>query len=242
MPNYTTLSALFIAIANAIRSKKGSSSPIVADNFPSEIASIPTASGVSGTIPISITNNGTTTHDVAAYANASVQVNVPNTYGSGDNGKVVSGGALVSQTAITLTANGTYDSTLNNSVTVNVPAGQGVSRIWTGTINTSAVAKNYTRNNAQVTAFHYVEFTTAGIGFTPDFICVIATDTPIVFTIWDSETYDAGSGGNYVGMAMLEQGSAISYDQCVNNGTYQIPVNGKGANATMRVICGKYNS
>lgn len=43
MPNtYTTLSSLFTAIANAIRTKTGGSSPIVADDFPTEIANIQT--------------------------------------------------------------------------------------------------------------------------------------------------------------------------------------------------------
>lgn len=66
---------------------------------------------------ISISSNGTT--NVKDYASANV--NVPNTYSSGDSGKVVSNGELVSQTSTTKTANGTYDTTLNNSVTINVP-------------------------------------------------------------------------------------------------------------------------
>lgn len=42
MPNtYTTLSALFTAIANAIRGKTGGTGTIVADNFPEAIAGIP---------------------------------------------------------------------------------------------------------------------------------------------------------------------------------------------------------
>ena len=50
-----------------------------------------------------------------------VTVDVPNTYTAGDEGKVVSNGALVAQTAhATITTNNTYDTTLNNSVTVNV--------------------------------------------------------------------------------------------------------------------------
>ena len=52
---------------------------------------------------------------------AYVQVTVPNSYTSTDEGKVVSSGALVSQTSTTKTANGTYDTTLNDEVTVNVP-------------------------------------------------------------------------------------------------------------------------
>lgn len=56
-----------------------------------------------------------------------VVVSVPNTYVAGDEGKVVSGGALVSQTSATYTENGTYDTTLKNSVTVNVSGGGGIS-------------------------------------------------------------------------------------------------------------------
>jgi len=40
MATYTTLSALFTAIANAIRAKTGGSANIVADNFPTAIAAI----------------------------------------------------------------------------------------------------------------------------------------------------------------------------------------------------------
>ena len=51
-----------------------------------------------------------------------VTVSVSNTYAAGDEGKVVSNGSLVSQTAhATVTQNGTIDTTLNNSVEVAVP-------------------------------------------------------------------------------------------------------------------------
>ena len=49
-----------------------------------------------------------------------VTVAVPNTYSASDEGKVVDGGALVGQTSATKTANGTYDTTLNDEVIVNV--------------------------------------------------------------------------------------------------------------------------
>lgn len=68
-----------------------------------------------------ISTNGT--HDVVGYANASV--NVPNSYSQSDEGKVVSNGALVAQTSDTVTANDTYDTTLINSLTVNVSGGGG---------------------------------------------------------------------------------------------------------------------
>ena len=43
---YTTLNSLLKAIANAIRSKKGTTAQINAQNFPSEIASISTSSTI----------------------------------------------------------------------------------------------------------------------------------------------------------------------------------------------------
>lgn len=49
-----------------------------------------------------------------------VTVNVPNTYAAGDEGKVVSNGALVNQSSSSVTENGTVDTTLINSLNVNV--------------------------------------------------------------------------------------------------------------------------
>jgi len=67
---------------------------------------------------IDITKNGIT--DVKNYAEANV--NVPNTYAASDVGKVVdNNGTLVSQTSKSVTENGTFDTTKNNSVVVNVP-------------------------------------------------------------------------------------------------------------------------
>ena len=69
---------------------------------------------------LSVTENGTYTPDTGK-AFGEVDVNVPNTYVAGDNGKVVVNGALVAQTARSVTENGTFDTTTNNSVTVAVP-------------------------------------------------------------------------------------------------------------------------
>ena len=89
-----------------------------------------------GTKEIEITENGTTTENVAGYAYAEIDVNVPNTYAAEDEGKVVEQGELVSQSSATYTANNTYDTTLINSVTVNVsdaPTLQTVSKTYTPT-------------------------------------------------------------------------------------------------------------
>ncbi len=70
-----------------------------------------------------ITENGTYN---AANDNADgykrVTVNVANTYAASDEGKVVSNGTLMAQTAHEeVTQNGTIDTTLNDSVTIAVP-------------------------------------------------------------------------------------------------------------------------
>lgn len=59
---------------------------------------------------------------------------IPNVYAAGDEGKVVSNGALVQQTSRSVTENGTFDTTLNNEVTVNIPG--------TGTLETLTVTQN----------------------------------------------------------------------------------------------------
>ena len=75
--------------------------------------------GITPTGSIDISENGT--HDVTDYASA--QVNVPNSYSASDEGKVVSNSGLVAQTSRNVTANGAYDTTLNDEVVVNVPTG-----------------------------------------------------------------------------------------------------------------------
>ena len=77
-----------------------------------------------------ITANGTGI-DVKNYATA--DVDVPNSYVQADEGKVVQSGALVAQTQKSINANGTVDTTANNSVVVNVPTG-GLKEYTSGAI------------------------------------------------------------------------------------------------------------
>ena len=95
-----------------------------ADGYSKVTVSVPASAVDTGTK--SITANGTGI-DVVGYA--AVDVAVPNTYAAGDEGKVVSNGALVAQTAhAEVTQNGTIDTTLNNSVTVNVSGGGSIEK------------------------------------------------------------------------------------------------------------------
>lgn len=123
--------SLLTGIADAIRGKNGSSDQYTPAQMATAISNIPTGTTPTGTV--NITQNGTV--DVTQYASAAVAV--PNSYGAGDEGKVVSNGALVAQTARAseITANGTYDTTANNSVMVSVPYAKpsGSVHIWTHT-------------------------------------------------------------------------------------------------------------
>lgn len=64
-------------------------------------------------------NGGYTAPNGTAWNEA--HIDVPNSYTAADEGKVVHGGALVAQTSRTVTENRVFDTTLNNSVTVDVP-------------------------------------------------------------------------------------------------------------------------
>lgn len=86
----------------------------------------------SGAKAITANGNG---QDVTGYA--AVDVSVPNSYTASDEGKVVNNSALVAQTSATYTNNGTYDTTLKNSVTVSVPS-------QTPVINPLSVTENGT--------------------------------------------------------------------------------------------------
>jgi hypothetical protein len=105
MAKYTTLGALFTAIANAIRNKSGGSGKIVADDFPEMIGRIST--GITPTGTKTITANGT--HDVTNYASA--EVNVP------ASGITPVGTLLIIQ-------NGEYDVSNFESVNVSVAGGK----------------------------------------------------------------------------------------------------------------------
>ena len=72
-----------------------------------------------------ITENGIyNAVDDEADGYSTVNIEVANTYTNEDEGKVVDSGTLVAQTAreTEITENGIYDTTLNNSITVNVSA------------------------------------------------------------------------------------------------------------------------
>lgn len=73
----TLLDANLTSVANAIRTKGGTSAQMAfPTGFVSAVQAIPTGVTPTGTKQINIAQNGTTIEDVAAYANAEITVNV----------------------------------------------------------------------------------------------------------------------------------------------------------------------
>lgn len=107
-------------------------------NDDDSIASV-TGTAQTGIVPtgtLELTSNGTENCSAYEY----VDVDVANSYTAGDEGKVVRSGELVSQSSATYTQNNTYDTTLVNSVTVQVEGGGGAT-LGTKTVNANGTYK-----------------------------------------------------------------------------------------------------
>lgn len=176
----------------------------------------------------SISSNGTynaSSDNLDGYSQ--VTVNVPNSYSSSDEGKVVSNGALVAQTSDTVTANGTVDTTLISSLLVNVPTGGGITAA-TGVITVSSAI-------ASPSATESKTFPGLALDFQPDFLWIsmkrdsyldITTPTNNVYAMmamkkslapvfrWTSNTSTELYNGDYLFMCWR----SVSTDTSVSNG------------------------
>lgn len=112
------------AIANAIREKNNTQNQYTPSQMPNAIRQI---HGEPDLETLTVLDNGNYLPSAGKDGFSEVIVAVPNSYTNSDEGKVVKNGALVSQTprATEIAENGTYDTTENNSVVVNVPSGGG---------------------------------------------------------------------------------------------------------------------
>ena len=101
-----------------------------------------------------------TYNDLNTIGYNEINVDVPNTYVVEDEGKVVNNATLVAQTAMPteITANDTYDTTLYNSIVVNVPTG--------GSTGTKNDVTFYDYDGTIVTSYSKDEF--ANLSALPD--------------------------------------------------------------------------
>lgn len=132
-----------------------------------------------------INANGTYTAP-SGKAYSPVNVNVPNSYSASDEGKVVSSGALVSQSSQSIDTNGTYDTTLKNEVVVNVSGGSSVD------VEALSVTQNGTYTAPSGTAYSPVTVNVSGGGGASN--VVSGTFTPTTTGSFEISTSYSGSG------------------------------------------------
>jgi hypothetical protein len=138
-------------IAATIRNKKGGTDTYTPGQMAGAINGIHTADEVV-LVQKSITANGTyNPAGDSADGYSGVSVDVANSYTSDDNGKVVSNQQLVAQTSKQITANGTHDTTTNNSVSVAVPNSYSASDNGKVVVNQDLVAQTSKNINANGT-------------------------------------------------------------------------------------------
>ena len=159
-----------------------------------------------------ITQNGTV--DVTMKETAIVAV--PNSYSQSDEGKVVSSGALCSQTSQTITQNGTYDTTLKNEIVVDVAS---VSYILittsvTGGYNGGAVITITANDNTIFTATGSSPYNLA-YDDTSETVTVDGMKIEITITPPATQTSDLGitieGENNTLSYSVHYQGSNTSY-------------------------------
>jgi hypothetical protein len=174
----------YTAIANAIRAKKG----VETTYLPSEMAAAIGSIDAANLDALSVNANGTYTPTSPKNGFSQVTVDVPNSYGAGDEGKVVSNGALVAQSTQSITENGTYDTTLKNQVTVNVSGGGGGEIIF-GTNNPTSATGN---DGDTYVKYHMGLSTTVTVtgGYNGGAVVAVMIENTQVFTATASDTYN----------------------------------------------------
>lgn len=214
-------------IADSIRAKLGVTDTYKPAEMADAIDEIGGGSTPTGTKQISITENGTTTEDVTNYASAEITANVSNSYTASDEGKVVNNGALVSQTSETVTENGTVDTTLINSLTVNVSGG---SSVLSGSYTPDADVSSYTVSAlAGTTLKHFVLYglPSAVIGHSKREIGLgyIDYDNNIFYSAGSNNT---GTAINAASSGTIATNSAFRIDRTTGTFTASTGSNGGG--------------
>lgn len=170
--------------------------------------------------PLSVIANGDYYPESGVDGFDEVHVDVPNSYAAGDEGKVVKNGALIAQTAhATITANGTYDTTENNSVQVNVSGG-----------GSTLITKNITQNGTYNASADNAD------GYSQVVVDVSGGGGNVVLTGSDIPTSAIGQNGDvYRQIIPIEQG--INYVEYLESSGTQYIDTGIIGNNNLNVQC-----
>lgn len=173
---------------------------------------------------LSVTANSTYTAP-SGKAYSPVTVNVPNTYAAGDEGKVVSNGALVAQTSDSVTQNGTVDTTLINSLEVNVPQGGGAAPEkdvnfidYDGTILYSYTADEFAALDALPANPTHEGLTAQGWNWT---LADAKAQAAVACPLWIGQMYITSSGKTEIDVNVVTGRTALYLNFAVN-GTAKI--------------------
>ena len=179
------------AIADAIRYKTGGTDTYKPREMAPAIRNLP---GTGVLQNLSVTENGNYTPGAGVDGYDFVSVAVPNSaLSSADEGKVVVNGALMPQTSLSVTANGTYDTTDKNSVTVNI-SGENAS------ITYSTQAPSGSGNNGTVWV-HYANSVNTELrvtgGYNGGAVITLTVDGDEVYRATGSSPYNASYAVNH---------------------------------------------
>lgn len=172
MPNtHSTLSSLFTDIANAIRTKTGSSAQIVADNFPTEIANIPTGIDPSDATALdsdivapktAYTRDGKTTGTMPDNGSVDVTLDTTNTSYTVAGGKH-SGSGTVKVVSQTKSATPT-----TSAQTISADSGKVLSSVSVGAIQTQTKSATPSTSAQTVTPDSGKYLTSVSVGAIPN--------------------------------------------------------------------------